>query len=298
VSKRKPRPSEKISPGSIGKPSNKISDKELITFLRTKFFGPLKRHLKYYLPYLKLAHRRFAQPGRRIPIPGRPLWSEFCRKELGVHVRTVQLWLAGDRPASKKALAGKIGRYYWKNYDAEDIAHLEEVVRTAEELADGDPDNAEYNPIRKAIAKKPTVGNRKHFLLTPPPLMKQIEAEFGQNIFDPCPHPRPKGFDGLKVEWGDVNYVNPPIRKTDGEGISDWIRKMIVEQGKGRTSVLVYPCYSWFHMLLKAGAEMRSLGQVHWLATEDGTPQKASLPIVMFILRGHKKKTVQQRKAA
>jgi hypothetical protein len=145
--------------------------------------------------------------------------------------------------------------------------------------------------LRKA--KKPTkpkVKDTRRYWLSPPEVMEPIKAEFGPNIFDPCPHPRPPGFDGLKVEWGEVNYVNPLFRKTDGVGISDWVRKMILEQGKGRTSILVFPTYSWFHLLLNAGAKMRSLGQVHWLAIEDRTPQKASLPIVMFILRGKKKK--------
>jgi hypothetical protein len=137
---------------------------------------------------------------------------------------------------------------------------------------------------------KPKVRDTKHYWLTPNEVMKPINAEFGANIFDPCPYPRPPGFNGLEVEWGEVNYVNPLFRKTDGVGISDWVRKMILEQGKGRASILVFPTYSWFHLLLNAGAEMWSLGQVHWLAIEDRTPQKASLPIVMFILRGKKKK--------
>ena len=144
--------------------------------------------------------------------------------------------------------------------------------------------------IRRAKTPTPKVKDTKHYWLTPPELMAQINAEFGPNIYDPCPYPRPQGFNGLEVEWGDVNYVNPLFRKTDGEGISDWVRKMILEQGKGRTSVLVFPTYSWFHLLLNAGAKMRSLGQVHWLAIEDGSAQKTSLPIIMFILRGRKKK--------
>jgi hypothetical protein len=144
--------------------------------------------------------------------------------------------------------------------------------------------------IRRAKPPTPKVRDTKHYWLTPPDRMAQIKAEFGPNIFDPCPYPRPPGFDGLEVEWGEVNYVNPLFRKTDGVGISDWVRKMIVEQGKGRTSILVFPTYSWFHLLLNAGAKMRSLGQVHWLAIEDGSAQKTSLPIIMFILRGKKKK--------
>jgi hypothetical protein len=127
------------------------------------------------------------------------------------------------------------------------------------------------------------------YWLTPPELLAQIRAEFG-DYYDPCPFPRPKNYNGLVAEWGLVNYVNPPFGtvKENGKniGISVWINKILREQKKGKTSVLVYPQYSWVHLLLSAGAEMRSLGQIHWLSTEDGQPQKTSLPIVMFILRG------------
>ena len=132
----------------------------------------------------------------------------------------------------------------------------------------------------------------KHYWLTPPELREQIRAEFGPNIFDPCPFPRPEGFDGLRIEWGLVNYVNPLFRKGGVEGapgISEWVKKIIIEQAKGKTSILVFPSFSWLHLLINAGAEMRSLGQVHWLATEDRTTQKSSLPIVMFVVRGKKK---------
>ena len=45
-------------------------------------------------------------------------------------------------------------------------------------------------------------------IITPPEFMAELDAEFHFD-FDPCPHPRPAGFDGLKVDWGRANYVNP-----------------------------------------------------------------------------------------
>ena len=56
-------------------------------------------------------------------------------------------------------------------------------------------------------------GNKKdglHYWITPPELMRALKKEFGFN-FDPCPHPRPKNFDGLTCEWKKSNYVNPPF---------------------------------------------------------------------------------------
>ena len=41
---------------------------------------------------------------------------------------------------------------------------------------------------------------------TPPELYKELDNEFGFD-FDPCPANRPEGFDGLEIEWGNMNYV-------------------------------------------------------------------------------------------
>lgn len=44
---------------------------------------------------------------------------------------------------------------------------------------------------------------------TPRDLYCQLDGQFGFD-FDPCPYPRPEGFDGLKSKWGKRNFVNPP----------------------------------------------------------------------------------------
>jgi hypothetical protein len=49
--------------------------------------------------------------------------------------------------------------------------------------------------------------------------------------------------------------------------------------------VLVYPIDKWILMLLAAGAEVRNLGDVRWLATEDGQPGKGTgRHIACFVL--------------
>ncbi len=49
-----------------------------------------------------------------------------------------------------------------------------------------------------------------------------------------------------------------------------WVRKALLEHSKGKTVVMVYPIDKWVLMLLKAiGSEVRNLGDVRWLATED-----------------------------
>jgi DNA mismatch endonuclease (patch repair protein) len=48
------------------------------------------RKLKEIIPCLREARERFAKPGRRVPVPGNPTWTEWVEKNLGVTVRRVQ----------------------------------------------------------------------------------------------------------------------------------------------------------------------------------------------------------------
>jgi hypothetical protein len=128
----------------------------------------------------------------------------------------------------------------------------------------------------------------KHYWLTPPELLAELDGEFGFT-FDACPFPLPDGFDGLTDDWGASNYVNPPfgsiIHQGRKKGPTAWVRKALAEHEKGKSVVLVYPIDKWILMLLAAGAEVRNLGDVKWLATEDGTPGKGTgRHIACFIL--------------
>lgn len=132
----------------------------------------------------------------------------------------------------------------------------------------------------------------KHYWLTPAPLMGKLQAEFSFN-FDACPYPLPIGFDGLTCEWGGSTYVNPPFGSIihDGKkkGPTAWARKAIAESKKGKHVVMVYPIDKWVLMMLAAGAEVRNLGDVRWLATEDGFEGKGTgRHIACFVLNGTK----------
>lgn len=297
ILKQKAQPSDKMSPGSLAK----LSDKELITHLK-KRFGPAKRQWQGELRYLLEAHRRYSQPGRRMPLPGRPFWGVFCPKVLGVHIRTVQRWFAEakGRPAPK---------HLRDKYDSADIRHLEIVAWTAQKQAEDNPDDEAFDPIRRAIAQKPSglfvrngrglLGNHyyegnkkdgKHYHLTPAEYWADLQRRF-PGLVDICPYPRPKGYDALKSAWHKFNYANIPFVTTtepDGTryGPTAWARKAITEQEKGNTTVIPFPMNYGFHLLLRAGAEMRSIGHVEWRAIEDGSPQPSGRGIVEFILRG------------
>ena len=124
--------------------------------------------------------------------------------------------------------------------------------------------------------EKGNKGDGKHYWLTPPDVFEKMNEEF-EFDFDPCPYPRPEDFDGLLAEWGQSNYVNPPFGSykdpSDGKkkGPTAWARKAIEEFKKGKRVVLVYPIDKWIHMLLEAGAKVRNLKDVKWLAIEDGS---------------------------
>lgn len=128
----------------------------------------------------------------------------------------------------------------------------------------------------------------KHYWLTPKDLYAELDAQYAFD-FDPCPHPKPDDFDGLTCEWGASNYVNPPfgsiIHAGKKKGPTAWARKAIAENAKGKRVVLVYPIDKWVLMLLKAGATVKNLGDVRWLATEDGLPGKGTgRHIAAFVL--------------
>lgn len=115
--------------------------------------------------------------------------------------------------------------------------------------------------------------DRRHYWITPPDVYAALHAEFAFT-FDPCPWPLPAGFDGLTSGWGESNYVNPPfgsiMHQGKKKGPTAWVRKAIEEHRHGKRVVFVYPVDKWLLMLLEAGATVRNLGDVRWLATEDG----------------------------
>jgi hypothetical protein len=290
---------------------SRLSDKDLIAHLRKDTFGPIKglyKRLKAQLPYIREARKRWGKTfqGRRVPVPGKPSWTEFCEQELGVSVRTIQKWLAEDdeeKAAAKKHVRDK--------YDSSDIAHLEKVVRVAQKVADNNPDDPAFDPIRKAIQEKPSgfftregrvdvlhnkyyEGNKadgKHYILTPAGYWADLQRR-QPGIVDVLPYPRPEGYDALTEPWHKMNYANIPFGTTidpiTGKKIGQtaWARKAIAEQAKGNTTVIPFPMDYGFHLLVNAGAKLRSVGRIAWVATEDGSSQPSGRMIMEIEVPG------------
>jgi hypothetical protein len=133
----------------------------------------------------------------------------------------------------------------------------------------------------------PTPKGRRYWR-TPPDLRDKIKAEIGDKWFDPCPYPRPEGYDSLKEEWESPAYVNPPFRRHDGvdeQGPTAFARKAIEQHKKGKTVVLALPTQSYVNLLLEAGAEIKSGGRPRWLEADSLEPNTSPSPVTLFILR-------------
>lgn len=115
---------------------------------------------------------------------------------------------------------------------------------------------------------------QKKYWKTPHGMMTELQAKYNFD-YDPCPHPRPEGYDGLAVEWGKRNWCNPPFTG----GVTKWVRKAIEERTKGKLTVMILPIYQVraISILDDAGARIEYAGKPQWLALEDDEPNPCKL---------------------
>jgi hypothetical protein len=146
----------------------------------------------------------------------------------------------------------------------------------------------ELETTKHAISYSESNSDDEVAWVTPPEFLAELNEEFNfTSGFDPCPYPRPEGFDGLKVPWPESTYCNPPFRKQNGIGIAAFARKAIEENQLGNTVVLVLPTFGTINYLLEAGAELRSARRINWIDPKTGQPATTSPSSNMLaILRG------------
>jgi site-specific DNA-methyltransferase (adenine-specific) len=70
---------------------------------------------------------------------------------------------------------------------------------------------------------------------TPTELYNELDKEFNFD-FDPCP--LNSDFDGLSIEWGKSNFINPPYSRELKEA---FVIKAIEESKKGKKCVMLLP---------------------------------------------------------
>ncbi len=126
---------------------------------------------------------------------------------------------------------------------------------------------------------------KPQYWLTPLPLYQALNDEFKFD-FDPCPYPRPPGYNSLQEPWGKMNFVNPPFKRADGPfgGPTAFAHKAIEEKQKGNHSVLLLPVQSYVNTLLAAGASVRPLGRVKWIDGRTGQLDKSPSTVCIFVL--------------
>lgn len=88
---------------------------------------------------------------------------------------------------------------------------------------------------------------------TPIWLLSEIREKYG-DFFDPCPINAQ--FDGLKIKWKKVNYINPPYNQKDKEA---FIHKAYHESLKGNKCIMLLPVSTStkiFHEVILNNAEI------------------------------------------
>jgi len=98
--------------------------------------------------------------------------------------------------------------------------------------------------------------NHKDDWETPKVLYDELNKEF---IFDFDPCPLNATFDGLKSEWKNRNFINPPYSRKLKEG---FIKKALEESRKGKLCVMLLPVSTStkiFHEVIYPNAEIRFL---------------------------------------
>ena len=116
---------------------------------------------------------------------------------------------------------------------------------------------------------------------TPKGLYAKLDAIHGFD-YDPCPFPRPDGFDGLSVEWRKSNFVNPPY-----SNIEPWAEKCRIEQMRGNKSVFLIPARTdtkYFHKWILPFAKIEFIkGRLKFVDLDNSSKKTSSSPFPSII---------------
>jgi len=90
---------------------------------------------------------------------------------------------------------------------------------------------------------------------TPGWLYDELNEQYNFD-FDPCPYSEGEPlFDGLAVDWGERNFVNPPYSRKLKEA---FVEKAVVESKKGKLCVMLLPVSTstrLFHDVIQPNAK-------------------------------------------
>ncbi len=111
---------------------------------------------------------------------------------------------------------------------------------------------------------------------TPKDVYDALNLEFNFD-FDPCP--LKPNFDGLSVNWGERNFINPPYSRKYQKL---WIKKAYEESKKGKLCVLLIPSRTdtkvWHEYCMKG--EIRFIkGRLKFGNAKSGAPFPSAIVI-------------------
>ena len=95
--------------------------------------------------------------------------------------------------------------------------------------------------------------------------------------FDPCP--AQASFDGLKIDWENPSYVNPPYSKP-----AEWVEKAIEQARKGVNVVMllrVDPSTKWYRRLIEEDAYIAFFNKRIRFKGAKGSPNFASMLVFL-----------------
>lgn len=123
-------------------------------------------------------------------------------------------------------------------------------------------------------------GKRNDDIETPEWLYKVLDEKYHFD-FDPCPINYNPNQDqsGLKSEWGQRNFINPPFSQ-----IKDWLVKGVEEAGKGKLCVFLITLRGntnyWFDWVWPLASEIQFIqGKI----TFKGYDKPCPIPMVIVV---------------
>jgi hypothetical protein len=125
----------------------------------------------------------------------------------------------------------------------------------------------------KKLYNKAVHSSNNHTWKTPEYVFNYLDDEF-EFTFDPCPTWKfnIQLWNGLEIEWSDMNFVNPPY----GSELPKWIEKGIIEQKKKHYSVFLIPSRTdtkWFYKMYENATEIRFVvGRIKFVGAENSAP--------------------------
>jgi hypothetical protein len=84
------------------KHAESMTDEELARHVESKL-RPVSESLRSNIAYIREARERFAHPGRRVPVPGQPTFTEWIRQNLGISARHVRRLLAEPKEPAHRS---------------------------------------------------------------------------------------------------------------------------------------------------------------------------------------------------